>query len=93
MRDMKRPISAQSFPVQPPADRIFTTGQVAKMLGISQQTVIRCVDRGRLKGFRLPGSRFRRIPAASLRAFVTEYGMEMPPELVPPPPQDLTAAC
>ena len=41
---------------------VFTTGEAAKICKVSQQTIIRCFDSGQLKGFRVPGSRFRRIP-------------------------------
>ena len=41
---------------------VFTTGEAAKICKVSQQTIIRCFDNGQLKGFRVPGSRFRRIP-------------------------------
>jgi len=37
---------------------------------VSQQTIIRCFDSGRLQGFRVPGSRFRRIPRAELLRFM-----------------------
>ena len=49
---------------------VYTTGEVAKVCKISQQTVIRCFDSGRLKGFRVPGSRFRRIPRDRLIEFM-----------------------
>jgi excisionase family DNA binding protein len=49
---------------------VFTTGEVAEICNVSQQTVIRCFDGGRLKGFRVPGSRFRRIPRESLISFM-----------------------
>ena len=49
---------------------VFTTGQVAQICSVSQQTVIRCFDSGRLKGFRVPGSRFRRIPRDALLSFM-----------------------
>jgi len=49
---------------------VFTTGEVAQICKVSQQTVIRCFDSSRLKGFRVPGSRFRRIPRESLIAFM-----------------------
>lgn len=49
---------------------VFTTGEVAEICKISQQTVIRCFDDGRLKGFRVPGSKFRRVPRAELIAFM-----------------------
>ena len=49
---------------------VFTTGEAAKICKVSQQTIIRCFDSGQLKGFRVPGSRFRRIP----REDATYYG-------------------
>ncbi len=52
--------------------QIFTTGEAADVCKISQQTIIRCFDRGKLKGFRVPGSRFRRIPRDELVRFMRE---------------------
>ncbi len=49
---------------------VYTTGEVAQICNISQQTVIRCFDNGKLAGFRVPGSRFRRIPRESLIQFM-----------------------
>ena len=49
---------------------LFTTGEAADICRVSQQTIIRCFDSGRLEGFRVPGSRFRRIPRESLMKFM-----------------------
>lgn len=54
------------------AKQIFTTGEVATICKVSQQTVIRCFDSGKLNGFRVPGSRFRRIPRDALVTFMKE---------------------
>lgn len=51
---------------------VYTTGEVATVCKVSQQTVIRCFDSGKLKGFRVPGSRFRRIPRDSLVKFMKD---------------------
>jgi len=51
---------------------LFTTGEAAEICKVSQQTIIRCFDAGRLDGFRVPGSRFRRIPRQSLVKFMQE---------------------
>lgn len=56
---------------------VYTTGEVAQICNISQQTVIRCFDSGRLKGFRVPGSRFRRIPRESLIQFMKENNIPL----------------
>jgi excisionase family DNA binding protein len=50
--------------------QVFTTGEAAEVCKVSQQTIIRCFDSGRLQGFRVPGSRFRRIPRAELLRFM-----------------------
>jgi two-component system, OmpR family, response regulator RpaA len=54
---------------------VFTTGEAAKICKVSQQTIIRCFDSGQLKGFRVPGSRFRRIPREALYRFMKENGI------------------
>ena len=54
---------------------VFTTGEAAKVCKVSQQTIIRCFDSGQLKGFRVPGSRFRRIPRDALHRFMKENGI------------------
>ena len=50
--------------------QVFTTGEAAVICKVSQQTIIRCFDSGRLNGFRVPGSKFRRIPRAELLKFM-----------------------
>ena len=50
--------------------KVFTTGEAAEICKVSQQTIIRCFDAGRLQGFRVPGSRFRRIPRDELIRFM-----------------------
>src|SRR5271156_1789457 len=54
---------------------VFTTGEAAKICKVSQQTIIRCFDSGALKGFRVPGSRFRRIPRDQLYSFMRDNGI------------------
>lgn len=68
MSTMSRPIFKKT---------VFTTGEVAEICSVSQQTVIRCFDSGRLSGFRVPGSRFRRIPRESLIQFMKENGIPL----------------
>ena len=50
--------------------KVFTTGEAAAACGLSQQTIIRCFDSGRLTGFKVPGSKFRRIPREYLIRFM-----------------------
>ena len=54
---------------------VFTTGEAAKVCKVSQQTIIRCFDNGQLKGFRVPGSKFRRIPREALYRFMRDNGI------------------
>lgn len=56
---------------------LYTTGEAAQICNVSQQTVIRCFDSGRLDGFRVPGSRFRRIPRDSLIKFMKDNGIPL----------------
>ncbi len=56
---------------------LFTTGEAAQICNISQQTIIRCFDSGRLDGFRIPGSRFRRIPREKLIKFMKDNGIPL----------------
>jgi len=55
--------------------QVFTTGEAAEICKVSQQTIIRCFDSGRLHGFRVPGSRFRRIPREELIRFMRDNGI------------------
>jgi excisionase family DNA binding protein len=52
--------------------KVFTTGEAAPVCKISQQTIIRCFDSGRIGGYRVPGSKFRRIPRADLLKFMQQ---------------------
>lgn len=55
--------------------QVFTTGEAAEVCKVSQQTIIRCFDSGRLRGFRVPGSKFRRIPREELIQFMRSNGI------------------
>lgn len=56
---------------------LLTTGEAAEICSVSQQTIIRCFDSGRLDGFRVPGSKFRRIPRENLIRFMRDNNMPM----------------
>ena len=56
---------------------LFTTGKAAEVCKVSQQTIIRCFDSGRLEGFRVPGSKFRRIPRHSLIKFMKDNSIPL----------------
>jgi excisionase family DNA binding protein len=54
---------------------VFTTTEAARICNVSIQTINRCFDKGQIKGFRVPGSRFRRIPREMLYAFMRANGI------------------
>ncbi len=56
---------------------VYTTGEAADVCKLSQQTIIRCFDSGQLQGFRVPGSKFRRIPRDSLLKFMKEHNIPL----------------
>ena len=57
--------------------KIYTTGEVSRICKVATTTVNKWFDTGRLKGFRVPGSRHRRIPRENLIAFLRDHGMPM----------------
>jgi excisionase family DNA binding protein len=58
-----------------PMQTAVTPNQAAKITGLSHATIIRCFDNGLLKGYKVPGSTYRRIPIENLRQFMTEHGI------------------
>jgi excisionase family DNA binding protein len=56
---------------------VFTTGEAAQICKLSQQTIIRCFDSGQLEGFRVPGSKFRRIPKDCLVKFMKDNSIPL----------------
>ena len=67
----------QPQPPQSPLKDVYTTGEAAEVCKVSQQTIIRCFDAGRLMGFRVPGSKFRRIPREALIKFMKENAIPL----------------
>ena len=57
--------------------QVFTTGEAARLCNLSQQTIIRCFDSGRLRGYRVPGSRTGRIPRGELIRFMKGHHMPL----------------
>lgn len=54
---------------------VYTTGEVARICHVAPRTVSKWVDTGQLRGYRIPGSRDRRIPVEHLLAFMRAHGM------------------
>jgi len=55
----------------------YSTGEAAKICGVSAGTIARCFDRGQLKGWRVPGGTFRRIPHDALVAFMRAHNIPL----------------
>jgi len=51
----------------------YTTGEIARLCQVTKRTVITWIDGGRLKGFRIPGGRHRRVAAPDLAAFMKRH--------------------
>lgn len=54
---------------------VLTTGEVAKICNVAPRTVSKWFDSGALKGYRIPGSKDRRIPLPHLLRFMKEHGI------------------
>lgn len=62
--------------------RVFTTGDAAKVMGVSQRVVLDAIAKGHLKAFVMPGGTFRRIPRAELLRLMRATGI--PLDLIEP---------
>lgn len=69
---------------------VLTTGEVAKICNVAPRTVSKWFDAGQLKGYRIPGSKDRRIPMSELRRFMKAHGIPMD-GLAPSSPRVLIA--
>jgi excisionase family DNA binding protein len=56
---------------------VLTTGEVARLCGVAPRTVSKWFDAGQLRGFKIPGSRDRRIPRESLIRFMRAHGIPL----------------
>ena len=54
---------------------VLTTGQVAQICNVAPRTVTKWFDSGQLKGYRIPGSRDRRIPTNELIRFMKAHNI------------------
>lgn len=54
---------------------VLTTGEVAKICNVAPRTVSKWFDTGHLRGYRIPGSKDRRIPVDQLVRFMRAHGI------------------
>ncbi len=63
--------------------RTLTTGEVAEYCGVNFRTVIRWIDRGLIKAYKLPGRGDNRIRTQDFMTFLHENEIPVPEELRP----------
>lgn len=56
---------------------VLTTGEVAKICNVASRTVSKWFDSGQLRGYRIPGSKDRRIPVSSLIRFMKSHNIPL----------------
>jgi len=56
-------------------NKSLTTGEIGKLARMSQQTIIREIDRGNLVGYRIPGSGHRRALISEVRRWMESSGV------------------
>lgn len=57
--------------------KVLTTGDVARICNVAPRTVSKWFDAGQLHGYRIPGSKDRRIPLHQLVRFMRVHGIPM----------------
>lgn len=60
-----------------PTSKVFTSGEVAQICGVSADTVSRWFDLGQIEGYRLGPGGDRRIPYENLRKFMLGHGIPL----------------
>lgn len=58
-------------------NKVFTSGEVAEICGVSADTVSRWFDLGQIEGYRLGPGGDRRIPYENLRKFMLGHGIPL----------------
>ena len=56
---------------------VLTTGEVEKICNVASRSVSKWFDSGQLRGYRIPGSKDRRIPVSNLIKFMKSHGIPM----------------
>ena len=60
--------------------RVLTTGEAAKYCGVNFRTVIRWIERGKLKAYKLPGRGDHRIREEDFVSFLLDNDLPVPEE-------------
>jgi predicted site-specific integrase-resolvase len=59
-------------------DKVLSSGEVAQICHVAPRTAQKWIDAGLLKGYRIPGSRDRRVPVEEMFRFMKEHGIPVP---------------
>ena len=70
----ERPVTAA---VMVSRKNVLTTGEVARICSVAPRTVSKWFDSGQLRGYRIPGSKDRRIPIEHLIRFMRVHGIPL----------------
>ena len=56
---------------------VLTTGEIARICSVAPRTVSKWFDTGQLRGYRIPGSRDRRVPIEQLIRFMRAHNIPL----------------
>ena len=68
-RNGRRAEALERFPMEGLEKEVYTTGEIAKFLKTTTNTVVKWFDEGHLSGYTFPGTRTRRILKDSFLEF------------------------
>ncbi len=74
---VRRSVGRETTMQELKAKDVLTTGEVAKICNVAPRTVSKWFDTGSLKGYRIPGSKDRRIPLNGLVRFMKEHNIPL----------------
>lgn len=57
--------------------RFFTSAEAARTFGASAHHASKLIDAGELRGFKMPGSNFRRVAADDLKSFLLKHDVPL----------------
>ena len=72
-RNANHPLRGFGVDIQMRNKDVLTTGQVTKLCSVAPRTVTKWFDSGQLGGYRIPGSKDRRIPVKELIRFMKAH--------------------
>jgi len=62
--------------------KVYTTGEVADIVGVNFRTVSRWIDKGIMKGYKIPGRGDHRVTESGLLYFLQENDIPIPADMV-----------